>query len=84
MKNALRYSESVECKGDFLWPTERKITPIRRCNRDDFYRPIEYVCLEEIVKSAFLIVRKEYRVTKQELIRHVAKLLGYDRVGDTI
>ena len=84
VKNAVSGSESVKRKDDFLWPAEMKIPSLRRCNKDDFFRPVEYVCLDEIARAAFLVVKKEYRVSKEELIKHVAKLLGYDRVGDNI
>jgi hypothetical protein len=40
--------------------------------------------LEEIAKAAFLVVRKEYRISKEELIKQVAKILGYNRVSDNI
>ena len=84
VENAVSGSESVKRKDDFLWPAEMKIPSLRRCNKDDFFRPVEYVCLDEIARAAFLVVKKEYRVSKEELIKHVAKLLGYDRVGDNI
>jgi very-short-patch-repair endonuclease len=85
VENAVRNSESVKRKGDFLWPTEMETPPIRRCNKDDFFsRPIEYVCIEEIARTAFLVVRNEYRISREELIKQVAKILGYVRIGDTI
>ena len=31
-----------------------------------------------------MVVRKEYRISKEELIKQVAKILGYDRVGENI
>ena len=87
MENAARWAVrrgAIKRKGDFLWPTGMNIPPIRRCNKEEFFRPVEYVCLEEIAKAAFLVVRKEYRISKEELIKQVAKILGYDRVGDNI
>jgi very-short-patch-repair endonuclease len=87
VENAARWagrSGAIKRKADFLWPAEMKIPPIRRGSKEEFFRPIEYVCLEEIAKAAFLVVRKEYRISKEELIKQVAKILGYDRVGDNI
>jgi len=85
VENAVRNSESVKRKGDFLWPTEMETPPIRRCNKEGFFsRPIEYVCIEEIAKTASLVVRNEYRISREELIKQVAKILGYVRIGDNI
>ena len=87
VENAARWavrSGTIKRKGDFLWPTGMKIPPIRRGSKEEFSRPIEYVCLEEIAKAAFLVVRKEYRISKEELIKQVAKILGYNHVGDNI
>lgn len=84
VENLIRYSESVKRNGDFLWREEMKTPPIRRCNKDEFFRPIEYVCLEEIAKAAFLVVKKEYCISKADLIKQVAKILGYDRAGDNM
>ena len=84
VKNAVSGSESVKRKDDFLWPAEMKSPPLRRCNKDDFFRPIDYVCVEEIARAAFLVVKKDFYVSREELIKQVAKHLGYDRVGDNI
>ncbi|RCV63107.1 hypothetical protein C5S53_15845 [Methanophagales archaeon] len=84
VKNAVSGSESVKRKDDFLWPAEMKIPPLRRCNKDDFFRPIDYVCVEEIARAAFLVVKRDFYVSREELIKQVAKHLGYDRVGDNI
>ena len=87
VKNAASWAErsgAIKRKGDFLWHTGMKIPPIRRGSKEEFFRPVEYVCLEEIAKAAFLVVRKEYRISKEELIKQVAKILGYNRVSDNI
>ena len=84
VENVVSSSESVKRKDDFLWPAEMKIPPLRRSNKNDFFRPIDYVCVEEIARAAFLVVKKDFYVSREELIKQVAKHLGYDRVGDNI
>ncbi|HJH25717.1 MAG TPA: hypothetical protein C5S37_02850, partial [Methanophagales archaeon] len=62
VENAASWAErsgAIKRKDDFLWPIGIKIPPIRRCNKEEFFRPVEYVCLEEIAKASFLVVRKE-------------------------
>ncbi|RMG10142.1 MAG: DUF3320 domain-containing protein [Planctomycetota bacterium] len=67
-------------RGDFYWPAGMKQPPLRDRSRTG-PRDAELIPPEELEGALALVVRKEYRIARDELIRRAARLLGFGRTG---
>jgi very-short-patch-repair endonuclease len=76
---------------DFLWytgglnlvPTIVEV-PVRVPKKGEPARKIEYVPLEEIAQACYLCVKEAFAISQEDLLVRVARLLGYQRMGDNI
>ena len=75
---------SVVVRGDFFWPKNMKEPPVRVPAPGDEARSIETIALEEIQQAALIVVKRNFGMTKEDLIRETARLLGHARTGDNV
>lgn len=74
----------IQRRGQFLWPPEMATPPIRGANSAGQRRPIQQVPPEEIEAACLAIVKYNHSLPYPEVLVAVARLLEYDRKGDTI
>jgi hypothetical protein len=68
-------------RGDFIWKSgDLKIEP-RAPNPDEKLRPIEWVSIEELAAAAEWLLRAEFGMPRESLVKGIARLMGYDRTG---
>ncbi len=71
----------LERRGDFLWPTNMDLPPVRVPMPNTGPRPIEDIAIEEIAQAAYLCVRDCYALSQEELLNQTARLLGFKQTG---
>jgi hypothetical protein len=47
-------------------------------------RPIEEVAIEELAAAAEWVLKHEYGLPRESLVRETARVMGYDRTGDNV
>lgn len=68
-------------RGDFIWKSgDLKVEP-RAPNPDEKLRPIEWVSVEELAAAAEWLLRAEFGMPRESLVKGIARLMGYDRTG---
>lgn len=75
---------SVVVRGDFLWPKNMQAPPVRVPAPGDEARSIETIALEEIQQAALIVVKRNFGMTRVDLVRETARLLGHARTGDNV
>ena len=75
---------SVVMRGDFFWPKNMKEPPVRVPAPGDEARSIEIIALEEIEQAAVVVIKRNFGMTRDDLVRETARLLGHARTGDTV
>jgi hypothetical protein len=71
-------------KGEFLWlPGDESPVPRSR-QGEGVPRESELIALEEIAAVATLILDREFRLHRDDLVTRVARLLGYRRTGNRL
>ncbi|MGI6595508.1 MAG: DUF3320 domain-containing protein [Candidatus Ratteibacteria bacterium] len=71
-------------KGDFLWPPKMDRVKIRYRDIEGLTKKIELICPEEIEEAIKFILKKEFSMPCHDIITQTAKILGFNRTGDTI
>lgn len=75
---------AIAVRGEFLWPAEMTQVVVRIPRDESGMRTIEHVPLEEIAEACVLCVKNAFAIQQDELITHVARLLGYNRTGPIV
>ncbi len=75
---------SIRREGDFLWPSDMKIPPIRKRDYYGVPNDIELIPPEEIQEAVKYVLMKEYCVPQDVLIPRTANLMGFKRTSDRI
>jgi very-short-patch-repair endonuclease len=75
---------SVVVRGDFFWPKNMKESPVRVPAPGDEARSIEIIALEEIEQAAVVVIKRNFGMTRDDLVHETARLLGHARTGDTV
>jgi very-short-patch-repair endonuclease len=71
----------LRIEGEFLWrPDGEAVTPRHR-GGEGVPREPELIALEEIAAAARLVLEREFRLAREDLISQVARLLGFLRTG---
>lgn len=87
---ALQAAGAVEREtehGTFLWRSDQSIETYSDCRipaEGGERRAMEEICPEEIANAAEKIVTRQISLQREDLVREIAKLFGYPRVGDVI
>jgi len=76
-----RNSHSISVRGDFFRPKGMKRPPVRVPAPGDEPRSIEMIASEEIQEAAIVVLRQHFGMTRDDLVRETARVLGHTRVG---
>jgi len=70
-------------RDDFLWNDAEEVDSIspRARDSDEAPREPELIAVEELAAAARLILAREFRISRADLITQVAKVLGFGRAG---
>ncbi len=71
-------------KNGFLWKDTNLSVQPRRPMQNGDARPIEEVAIEELAAAAEWVLRHEYGLPRESLVRETARVMGYDRTGDNV
>ncbi len=74
----------IAVRGDFFWPKNMQEPQVRIPAPGDEARPIELIAVEEIQQAAQVVLRRNFGMSKEDLIHETAKLLGHSRTGDIV
>jgi len=79
-------NKTITRKGPFLWPADMSEPPVRVRNGDskDTPRDIDRVCPEEIGQAAWLLLKAQFGMSRQDLITQTARALGFNNTGTSI
>lgn len=86
LNSVARYCEgqgSIVRKGKFYSIKSTSLV-VRKRNVDGVPKKFEYIAPEEIELAVKVVLRKEYGMDEEGLIRQVGKLFGFQRVGDDV
>ncbi len=73
--------ERVRLREEFLWrPADDEVTP-RHPKRGETPRRISEIAREEVAAAIEWVLRQHMGMPREEVVRQVARGLGYDRVG---
>ena len=75
---------SVSMRGDFFWPASMREPPVRRPAVGAAARRIDTIALEEIQQASLIIIRRGFGMTKNDLVRETARMLGHARTGGSV
>lgn len=73
--------------GVFLWRADQPVDSYSDCRipaEGGARRAMDEICPEEIANAAEKIVTRQVSLQREDLIREIARLFGYPRVGDVI
>jgi len=77
--------ETIERRGDFLWPIEEPSLPrVPNPEFADSKRVIEHISPEELGAAMLLIVQSAVGIGIQSLFSETVKLFGFQRVTDSM
>ncbi|SEH66760.1 Very-short-patch-repair endonuclease [Halopenitus malekzadehii] len=68
----------------FVWPGDRPDSIAVRQNTDESDRSIVDIPLEELAKAGYLILEAGTKMTRDDLLLEIARLIGYQRTGANI
>jgi hypothetical protein len=71
-------------KDDFVSMHSRPLSLPRIPKLGDEPRPVEEVAIEELAAAAQWLLKKEYGMPRENLIRSTARLMGYLRTGENV
>lgn len=74
----------IDNRNCFYWPKGEKRVIVRIPKGDDGFRPIKYICTEELAKAMYEISKDSYGIKQRDLIIATARLFGYRRIGSEI
>ncbi len=74
----------IVIKENFYWDRETTKVEVRIPNHDEKPRPINYICIEEVAESMFIIAKTSFGITKDSLQVATARALGFNRSGKNI
>ncbi|MCL2701942.1 MAG: DUF3320 domain-containing protein, partial [Phycisphaerae bacterium] len=77
---------TVTRRGPFLWPADMTTPPVRvrDGNNKDAPRDIDRICPEEIGQAAWLLLKAQFGMSRQDLITQTARALGFNNTGPNI
>ena len=70
-------------RGEFLWPKGLDVPPVRRRDGEQT-KAIEWICPEEIAQAARLVLKAQFGMNQDDLVRQTARLLGFSSAGQRI
>jgi KaiC/GvpD/RAD55 family RecA-like ATPase len=79
--NTARINGRIKELGWFLWPVIQPENILRRRNSDQEI-DISWICDEEIHEAICYILGRQYATEKEELIKEVLKIFGFQRSSD--
>jgi hypothetical protein len=71
---------AVTRRGEFLWPSGMTEPPIRDRSHAG-PRDAALLPPEELAAALRLVIAKELRIAREDLVKRAAQLLGYSRTG---
>jgi very-short-patch-repair endonuclease len=82
--NKMQTRGKVKVQDGFIWPGERPDSVSIRVNTNQASRSIDEIPHEELAKAAHLLLDAGTRMTREDLVLEVARLIGYHRRGQNI
>lgn len=82
--NKMQTRGKVKVQDGFIWAGERPDSVPIRVNTDQASRSINEIPHEELAKAAHLLLDAGTRMTREDLVLEVARLIGYQRRGQNI
>jgi len=83
---AVKHAErerKVSKRGQFFWPADMAEPPVR--SRDgEGPRDIGLICHEEIGQAAWLLLKAQFGMGRQDLVNQTARALGFNATGASI
>lgn len=70
---------SIKKKNNFYWPSKLKKAPVRKRDTNKINTSIDFVAPEEIGEAALIVLKREYSLPEDNLIKQTSKLLGFSR-----
>lgn len=68
-------------RGDFIWKSgDHKVKP-RAPQPGEKPRPIEWIAIEELASATEWLLKVEFGMPRDSLIRETARIMGYERAG---
>jgi len=78
------YRDHFHRRRDFVWKLDgRKIKP-RAPKAGEKPRPVEWVAIEELAAAAEWLLKVEFGIPREALIKEAARVMGYERTGTNV
>lgn len=77
-------TEEVEGRGEYYWKKDcdpETYKDVRNFRSDGSLRKFSMICSEEVVAAGRLVLERSISLSRSQLIKDTAKILGYSRVG---
>lgn len=82
IKLCLRQNQFVR-RDRFLWPHGMETPPVRG-SREDELRNIDLICHEEIGRGAWMLLKAQFGMSREDLVVQTARLFGFGSTGQRV
>lgn len=68
-------------RGKFAWPSGMDLPPVRWRGNEDAVTNAEFICPEEVVQAAVLLLQREFGIPLDDLPAATLRAMGFKRIG---